>query len=157
MLVVRYAPETELKAGRSFEADIRTARSGRGLTLARITPGATRELLDSLDRLAGRASTVIVTAYVRRVEGAGRASVPPPIATWVENIAKRQRVIVVAFGNPYMIGQFPSVGTYLAAYGVGDDLEKATVKALFGRAPVTGIAPISLPGVFKAGDGLRRP
>jgi beta-N-acetylhexosaminidase len=158
LLVVRYAPETELKAGRSFEADIRAARgAGRPVTLARITPGATRDLLDSLDRVASRARTVIVTAYVRRVEGAGRASVPVPIANWVEGLAKRQRVIVVAFGNPYMIGQFPSVGSYLAAYGVGDDLEKAAVKALFGRAPITGIAPISLPGVFKAGDGLRRP
>ena len=157
LLVVRYAPETELKAGRSFEADIRTARNGRGVTLARITPGATRDLLDSLDRVASRASTVIVTAYVRRVEGAGRASVPPTVASWVENLAKRQRVVVVAFGNPYMIGQFPSVGSYLAAYGVGDDLEKAAVQALYGRAPITGAAPISLPGVFRSGDGLRRP
>ena len=157
LLVVRYAPETELKAGRSFEADIRSARGANGsATFARITPGATRDLLDSLDRVASRARAVIVTAYVRRVEGAGRASVPAPIANWIENVAKRQRVIVVAFGNPYMIGQFPSVGSYLAAYGVSDDLEHATVKALLGRAPITGRSPISLPGVFKAGDGLRR-
>jgi beta-N-acetylhexosaminidase len=157
LLVVRYAPETELKAGRSFEADLRTAREGaRATTFARIAPGATNDLLDSLNRQASRASTVIVTAYVRRVEGAGRASVPLPIANWIEGLAKRQRVIVVAFGNPYMIGQFPSVSSYLAAYGVGDDLEHATVKALFGRAPITGTSPISLPGVFKAGDGLRR-
>ena len=69
---------------------------------------------------------------------------------------RRQRVIVVAFGNPYLIGQFPSVGSYLAAYSVSDDLERAAVAALFGRAPITGKAPISLPGVFKAGDGIRR-
>jgi beta-N-acetylhexosaminidase len=156
LLVVRYAPETELKAGRSFEADMRAARGGSSLTLARITPGATRDLLDSLDRLASRSRTVIVTAYVRRVEGAGRASVPLPIANWIEALAMRQRVIVVGFGNPYMIGQFPSVGSYMAAYGVGDDLEHASVKALLGRAPITGTSPISLPGVFKAGDGLRR-
>jgi beta-N-acetylhexosaminidase len=65
-------------------------------------------------------------------------------------------VIVVAFGNPYLIGQFPSVGSYLAAYGVSDDLERATVAALFGRAKITGRAPISLPGVFKAGDGIQK-
>jgi beta-N-acetylhexosaminidase len=157
LLVVRYAPETELKAGRSFEADIRTARgAGRSLTIAHITPGATRDLLDSLDRVANGVSTVVVTAYVRRVEGAGRAAVPAPIASWIEQLAKRQRVVVVAFGNPYMIGQFPSVGSYIAAYGVGDDLERATVRALLGAAAITGTAPISLPGVFRAGDGLRR-
>lgn len=157
MLVVRYAPETELKAGRAFEAAIRAARPNRrGMDFARLAPGATRDLLDSLDRAAGRAGTVVVEAYVRRVEGSGRVAVPEPIANWIETIAKRQRVIVVAFGNPYMIGQFPSVGSYLMAYGVNDDLERAAVAALFGRARITGTAPISLPGVFKAGDGLRR-
>jgi beta-N-acetylhexosaminidase len=157
MLVVRYAPETELKAGRAFEAAIRAARPNRrGMAFARLAPGATRDLLDSLDRAAGRAGTVVVEAYVRRVEGSGRVAVPEPIANWIETIAKRQRVIVVAFGNPYMIGQFPSVGSYLMAYGVNDDLERAAVAALFGRARITGTAPISLPGVFKAGDGLRR-
>jgi beta-N-acetylhexosaminidase len=158
VLVVRYAPETEIKAGRSFDAAIRTARAGRGrrTDVVRIGPGATRDLLDSLDRVADAASTVIVTPYVRRVEGAGRVSVPTPVATWIDALSKKKRVIVVAFGNPYLIGQFPSVGSYLAAYGVSDDLERAAVAALFGRAPITGKAPISLPGVFKAGDGIRR-
>ena len=125
-------------------------------TLVKTEAEGTRDLLDSLDRVASRASTVIVEAYVRRVEGSGRVAVPEPIANWIETVAKRQRVIVVAFGNPYMIGQFPSVGSYLMAYGVNDDLERASVNALFGRARITGTAPISLPGVFKAGDGLRR-
>ena len=77
MLVVRYGPETEIKAGRSFEAAIRAVRAGRGrrTDVVRIGPGATRDLLDSLDRVADGASTVIVTPYVRRVEGAGRVSV----------------------------------------------------------------------------------
>jgi beta-N-acetylhexosaminidase len=158
ILVVRYAPETEIKAGRSFDTAIRSARSGRArrLDMARIGPGATRDLLDSLDRMATAAGTVIVTAYVRRVEGAGRAAVPAQVASWIEALAKRKRVIVVAFGNPYMIGQFPSVSTYLAAYGVSDDLERSAVAALLGQARITGTAPISLPGVFRVGDGLKR-
>jgi len=157
VLAIRYAPETEIKAGRSFDAALRAARGrGRRTDLVRIGPGATRDVLDSLDRMAETASTVIVTAYVRRVEGAGRVAVPAHIAGWIDALAKRRRVIVVAFGNPYLIGQFPSVGSYLAAYGVSDDLERATVAALFGRAKITGRAPISLPGVFAAGDGLAR-
>jgi beta-N-acetylhexosaminidase len=156
VLVVRYAPETEIKAGRSFEAELRGAHSNRGALFARIGPGATRDLLDSLDRLATRARTVIVTAYVRRVEGSGRVAVPTPIANWIDSLAQRQRVIVVAFGNPYLIGQFPNVRSYVAAYGVSDDLERGAVNAILGRQPITGIAPISLPGVFKAGDGIRR-
>ena len=132
------------------------SRRPEGQTIARIGPTATRDLLDSVARMADAASTVIVTAYVRRVEGEGRVAVPQPIAKWIDELATRRRVIVVAFGNPYLIGQFPNVGSYLAAYGVSDDLERAAAAALLGRAPITGRAPISLPGVFKAGDGLRR-
>jgi beta-N-acetylhexosaminidase len=160
VLVVRYAPETEIKAGKAFEATLRAARGGRGrrapVDVARIGPGATRDLLDSLDRMANGASTVVVTAYVRRVEGEGRVAVPQPIATWIDGLARKHRTVVVAFGNPYLLGQFPSVGSYLAAYSVSDDLERAAANALLGRAPITGRAPISLPGVFKRGDGLTR-
>jgi beta-N-acetylhexosaminidase len=158
MLVIRYAPETEIKAGRSFESSLRAARAGRGrrTEMARIGPGATRDVLDSLDRVADASRIVVVTAYVRRVEGSGRVAIPTNVATWIDALSRRRPVVVVTFGNPYLIGQFPSVGSYLAAYGVSDDLERATVAALFGRAPITGRAPISLPGVFNAGDGLRR-
>jgi beta-N-acetylhexosaminidase len=155
VFVVRYAPETEIKAGRSFEADMRAAFKGR-VGFARIGPGATSDLLDSLGQVAGRAQTVVVTAYVRRVEGSGRVAVPTPIADWIDRLAEKQRVIVAAFGNPYLIAQFPNVDSYMTAYGVSDDLEHATVRALLGRAPITGRAPISLPGVFQAGDGITR-
>jgi len=159
-LLIRYAPETEIKAGRTFESELRALMSVRSraarLDVARIAPGATRDVLDSLDRIADAASIVIVTAYVRRVEGSGRVVIPRPIAAWVDTLAKRRRVILVAFGNPYLIGQFPNVGSYLNAYSVSDELERAAVNALLGRAPISGRIPVSLPGVFAAGDGLKR-
>ena len=159
-LIVHYAPETEIKAGRTFEATLRTGRGAMDrrhpVQIARILPTATPDALASLDRLADGAATVIVTAYVRRVEGEGRFAIPPQIASWIDRLAQRRKVIVVSFGNPYLIGQFPNVGSYLVTYGVGDDLERATALALMGREPITGRAPVSLPGFFQAGDGVRR-
>jgi len=63
---------------------------------------------------------------------------------------------VVSFGNPYLIRQFPSVGTYLATYGVADVIEAAAADAVLGRAPITGRVPVSLPGFFTRGDGIQR-
>jgi beta-N-acetylhexosaminidase len=65
-------------------------------------------------------------------------------------------VIVASFGNPYLIRQFESVGTYMVTYGVSDDLERAAALALMGRAPITGRIPVGLPGSFRVGDGIRR-
>ena len=158
VLVVQYAPETEIRAGRIFPAQLR-ARGGalRGARVARITPAATRDVLDSLSRVADNAGAVIVAAYVRRVEGEGRVVVPAHIASWIDALAQRKRVVVVSLGNPYLIKQFPSVKTYLVTYGVSDDLERSAARAVVGLAPITGKAPVSLPGFFGAGDGLVRP
>jgi len=160
ILIVHYAPETEIKAGRMFEPTLRGGRtavdSRRPVQVARILPSATTETLDSLDRLADRATTIIVTAYVRRVEGEGRVAVPQHIAAWIDRLAQRRKVIVASFGNPYLIRQFPHVGSYLVTYGVSDDLERATALSLTGRGAITGRVPVSLPGFFQAGDGLVR-
>jgi len=99
---------------------------------------------------------VIVTAFVRRVEGEGRFAVPQPIASWIDEMSTRRRVIVVAFGNPYLIRQFPRVGTYMVTYGVSDDLERAASRAVLGVGRITGRSPVSLPGAFRAGDGIQR-
>jgi beta-N-acetylhexosaminidase len=155
-LVVEYAPSTELKAGRTFNR-VLEQRAKRNMTVtARIGPTSNQEALDSVMRLADNASTVILTAYVRRVEGQGRFAIPQPIAAWIDTLAQRHRTIVVAFGNPYLIGQFPSVRTYMDAYGVSDALEQAAADAILGRQAITGRAPVSLPGFFNMGDGIQR-
>lgn len=159
-LVVHYAPETEIKAGRTFEATLRSLRAAgerRGLVqVARVLPNATADVLDSLDRVADGVSTVVVTAYVRRVEGEGRFAMPQHVASWVDRLAQRRKVIVVSFGNPYLIRQFGNVGSYVVTYGVSDDLERAAALAVTGRGAISGRVPVSLPGFFHAGDGLRR-
>jgi beta-N-acetylhexosaminidase len=158
MLLIEYAPETEIKVGRTCRAELRGGRgsSPRGAEVVRIMPNTTRQALDSLGRLAAKASTVIVAAYVRRVEGEGRVAMPQPIAAWIDSMAARRPLVVTTFGNPYLIQQFPNVSSYMVAYGVSDALECAAGRALFGSGRITGRSPVSLPGFFRAGDGIQR-
>jgi len=160
MLLVEYAPETEIKVGRSCRPEMRGSRGKPGTSrvaaVVRLTPAANAQQLDSVSKLAARASSVIVTAYVRRVEGEGRVSIPPLIASWVDSVAQGKPTVVVSLGNPYLIRQFPSVGTYLNTYGVSENLECAAAAAIYGASPITGRSPVSLPGFFKAGDGIQR-
>ena len=156
-LIVQYAPETELKAGRVFAPTLLAALPGS--RVAKISPSVSRQQLDSITAQGQGIDRIIVAAYVRRIEGEGRFAMSQQVATWIDSLAKQSagpKLEVVAFGNPYLIRQFPNVGTYLATYGVSDDLERAAARALLGAAPISGRAPISLPGFFKAGDGLAR-
>ncbi len=55
-----------------------------------------------------------------------------------------------------LIRQVAAVGTYMVTYSVGDAAERAAAGALMGRAPITGTVPVSLPGFFARGDGIKR-
>jgi beta-N-acetylhexosaminidase len=160
-LVVQYMPETELRAGRVFAAMLRA--TAPDVRIVKIGPAASPGLLDSLERMAQEAERVVLAAYVRRIEGEGRPSIPVHIAEWMNRVAaadstgQSARLSMIAFGNPYLIRQVPSVGTYLVTFGVGDALENAAAQAVLGRAAITGVSPVSLPGFFSRGDGLQRP
>jgi beta-N-acetylhexosaminidase len=160
-LVVQYMPETELRAGRVFAAALRSASPDT--RVVKIGPTASPGLLDSLERMALESERVVLAAYVRRIEGEGRPSIPAHIAEWMNRVAAADtanvsaRVSMIAFGNPYLIRQVPSVGAYLVTFGVGDALENAAAQAVLGRAAIGGTSPVSLPGHFSRGDGLLRP
>ena len=152
--VVTYAPDLDVTAGRAFAAELRSLAPQT--VVARIDPSTSVAELDSLGARVRGADRIIVTTHVRTIEGAGRFAISPHVAAWIDTLATRERVIVVANGNPYVISQFPRVGSYLVTYGIDASLERAASRALVGGAPISGRAPISLPGFFAAGDGLRR-
>jgi beta-N-acetylhexosaminidase len=154
-VVIQYAPETEIKAGRVFNVEIGAGRRNR-VQVVKVGPAATSDQLAAAARAADGASRVIVTAYVRRVEGEGRFAMAQQVSAWIDSLAQKRPVIVVALGNPYLVRQFPNVGTYLVTYGVSDELERAAARALRGVGRITGRVPVSLPGFLKAGDGISR-
>lgn len=153
-VLVQYMPETELRAGRTLAAVLR--QDAPSTRIYKIGPSVSAAELDSIARVVHGADRVVVATYVRRIEGEGRSAIPTPIATWIDTLATRERVIVASLGNPYLIRQFPAVGTYLVTYGVADALERAAAEAILGRAPITGAVPVSLPGFFARGEGVKR-
>ncbi len=152
--VVTYAPELEVLAGRAFLAELR--RHVPRAAGVRISPRTGQAELDSLARTIAGVDRIIVTTHVRTIEGEGRFAIPRRISEWIDGLAARERLIVVANGNPYVIRDFPRVSSYVATYGIDPGLEQAAARALAGAIPVVGTSPISLPGYFKRGDGISR-
>jgi beta-N-acetylhexosaminidase len=162
--LVQYAPDNEVTAGAAFAAQLRADVGGAaaapapgaplpgGATVVvpavrefRISPRTSAAALDSVAAAFGSADRVIVTTYTRTYEGEGRVAIPTHVAQWIDAQAATGKLIVVAGGNPYVIRQFPRVSSYLVTYGRGEALERAAARAVVGRAPITGTAPISLP------------
>jgi beta-glucosidase-like glycosyl hydrolase len=71
--------------------------------------------------------------------------------------AGEKRVVVISFGSPYFLRHFKDVDVYLCAYRYADQSQLSAVKALFGEIDIVGKLPVSIPGVFPIGHGLKIP
>jgi beta-N-acetylhexosaminidase len=107
--------------------------------------------------MAGRANLVIASMYGRVRSGQARSvGLPLPGARALEKLIERKTpVIGISFGNPYLLTSFPRLQTYLVAYGDMPSLQEATAEALLGQIDLTGRLPISLPGLYPRGTGIR--
>ncbi len=151
-LVLTYAPEADITAGRSFATSLRAAL-GAGTRSQRIGARTPRAELDSLGRGAER---VVFSTHGRTIEGEGKLAIAPQVAQWLDSVAAVRPVVLVAHGNPYVIRQFRTIGTYAMAFGTGATVETASALAIAGQRAISGHSPISLPGFYARGDGMPR-
>ena len=154
VMLVQYAPETELRAGRYLPTELRAA--GVQARAWKVGPRTSPAELDSIARAVRGAERVVFAAYVRRIEGEGRNAIPAHIAAWADSLAASEKMVFVALGNPYLIRQVPRVGTYLMTYAVNEVAERAAARAIAGKARITGRTPVALPGVFGRGEGIQK-
>lgn len=67
------------------------------------------------------------------------------------------KTIVVAFGSPYLIVNFPEIQNYACTYAMATTSEVSVVKALFGEIQNHARLPVSLPGGAPRGFSLPWP
>ncbi len=69
----------------------------------------------------------------------------------VQGLVQRgQSPIVVALRTPYDLLAFPSVSTYLCAYGIRPASMEAVARVLFGEIEARGVLPCAIPGLLSA-------
>jgi beta-N-acetylhexosaminidase len=99
----------------------------------------------------------IVGSYVGQNWDAVSASAPQAFANFVQTLVQRGRKpIVIAFGNPYLLQQLPSIGAYLVAWGGFPVSQTAAARALIGSSAISGHLPISIPPYAGRGTGIER-
>src|SRR5204862_7691653 len=86
-LIVQYAPETELKAGRVFGPTLASALPQS--RVLKISPTIVRSQLDSIAALGQGMDRIIVATYVRRIERQGRFAQPQQIGAWIDSMSKQ--------------------------------------------------------------------
>jgi beta-glucosidase-like glycosyl hydrolase len=133
------------------------ARLGRRADTAvldsRSTDAEVREVLER----AQKADVVVASMYGRVRSGAANSvGLPEQGARALSALLERKMPVVgISFGNPYLLQNFPSLGTYIVAYGDMPSLQRAAARALLGQANIKGRLPISLPGLHARGTGIQ--
>jgi len=115
-----------------------------------------RDVQKAIER--AKAADLVFASLYGRVRSGQVSSVGVPNAgarALTTLLAAKTPIVGISFGNPYLLQSFPELRTYLVAYGDMPSLQQATARALLGEIDITGKLPISLPGLYPRGTGIR--
>lgn len=160
ILSVTFAPRADLAAGVHFNAELRNGGVNvQQEFIALENQGYNFRYLDSLvDAAAEKGGRVVVSSYVGQRWNVTTAAAPAAFVQWVNGLEKRGiKVMVLAFGNPYLIQQMPEVTGYLIAWSGVPSAQSAAAEFLLGKRGVKGRLPVRIPPFYSIGDGLTYP
>jgi beta-glucosidase-like glycosyl hydrolase/CubicO group peptidase (beta-lactamase class C family) len=103
----------------------------------------------------GSYDLAIAALFVRVADRKGNVGLPDNQRAVVNQmLAAGKPVVVMSFGSPYLIENFPDAKTWLAEFSTNDVSQRAAVRALFGQVATQGQIPVTVPGTEKRGDGI---
>jgi beta-N-acetylhexosaminidase len=133
------------------------ARSGRRVeTIVLDERSSEAEVQKAIERATG-ADLVIVSLYGRVRTGQSSSIGLPQTGARALNalLSRNAPVVGISFGNPYLLQNFPTMKTYLVAYGDMPALQQAAARAVLGETDITGRLPITLPSLYARGTGIQ--
>ncbi len=150
------ASDLESSPGSVFQAELRKRFPSlrTAWANARVSP----DLLEDIEKAAGRSDVVLCSTLVRLSSGSNNVSIPGtqrPI--FQKLLASGKPLIWISFGNPYVLRFAPQIGTYICAFSYSDVSQIAAARALAGEIAVQGRMPVSIPEHARLGDGMQIP
>jgi beta-N-acetylhexosaminidase len=104
------------------------------------------------------AEVIVIGLFSSLRAGKGSVGLDPRQVQLIKELAAGdRRVVVISFGSPYFLRHFTDVDVYLCAYRYADESQRSAVRALFGEIDIVGKLPVSIPGIYPLGHGLKIP
>ena len=120
-----------------------------------VPPAVAPEQVEEILALAETASHVIVSAYVRAANTDEDGALSASQVELLDGLRDGGKpLVLLSFGSPYLLSETPWVPSYVAAYGAGAAMQRATVAAILGEADITGRLPVTLPELYAYDHGL---
>jgi beta-N-acetylhexosaminidase len=155
LLNITFTDEDDRAVTRPFVEELRThVENVESFTLD--LKSTEPEVDRALSRLRATAfDAVVFSIAVRARSGKGSAALPKAGVTIAHRlIASQAPLLVISFGNPYLLGAMPQSPSYLLAYNLFPVSQRAAARALVGETDLNGKLPVSLPGLYPRSHGL---
>lgn len=112
------------------------------------------ELNGSLESLSAY-DNIVVAIYAKVRYGTGKISISSSNIDLVNKLkVTGKNISVISFGNPYLLKEFPSVPSYICAYGDSDYAIKAALRAVTGAVKFKGKLPVTITEDHKYGTSI---
>lgn len=148
--VVFRRTDTDVLAGRYFNGALRATYPQ--LTVRETERDTPERDWDALAGEARSSQLVVVSVYVTAWDA---GAIPDELGEFIEGLAERRiSHVVLSFGNPYLLREFPSAQAYLLAWSGSEVSQRAAARALLGDIPITGHTPTRIPPDFDVGAGI---
>ncbi len=116
-----------------------------------IPAGTNSEILQA----ATNYDIVVIPIYAKVKIKTGTVGLPQSQLNIINSLVSAgKKVIVLSFGNPYLIQGFDGVSSYICAYSDSESSIKAGIGCLFGEQRFKGKLPVSISDKYKFGAGL---
>ncbi len=155
ILSITFAGASDLIAGGIFNPALKSRMPS--LETARADSRTSTGEYEALRRRSEAADVIIVGVYVSPTAFAGTVAADTSFATMINSLAAAGKsVVFISFGSPYLASAFPAVTTQMFAWGGAPVSQRAAALAILGERAIGGRLPVSIPPLFRFGDGIVR-
>jgi len=113
--------------------------------------------LKSIYKIAKKANLIFLPIYLNAKSFNGSLKLRKDQKELITKIlGLRKKILLISFGTPYVIQDFPEAKNYLCAYGSDFSSQKAAFDAINGNINIVGKLPVTIKGTeFIRGSGIK--
>lgn len=98
---------------------------------------------------------IIIPIYAKVKIKTGTVGLPDSQISLINSlVAKGKKVVVISFGNPYLIQGFTGINSYVCAYADAETSIDAVVDSFYGTIKFKGKLPVTVSEEFRYGEGI---
>ena len=131
------------------------ASFSQSVTLARISNETGSERIREISSASEKHDVVIVGVYLTIAAWKGEQHFSKPLQAFLGSLVHLSKpVILVAFGDPYVLGKIPETSVMMTPFNGTMLGELSVARAIIGKNEITGKLPVTIPGRYPRGAGI---